>query len=462
MEKITPATVQKESGQSQIKNSLSLNDAIVLIVGLVIGAGIFRTPSVVAANSDSPQLFLLAWVGGGLVSLIGALCYAELTTAFPNAGGDYYFIRKAFGKKVSFLFAWSRLSVIQTGSIAILAYVFGDYLAVIFNIGTLSSILYAGLIVIVLTAINLANIRFGTLTQKLFTTVEVGGILLIVIAGLFFTPEHATAITGTSTSSAQSSGSFGLAMVFVLLTFGGWNEAAYISAETQSGTRTMAKALFISILIITTVYLLINITFLHVLGLYNMGSSDAVASDLMFKAFGDTGSKLIGVLVAISAVTSINATIFTGARSTYALGRDYSIFAPLGRWNSRTSVPVTAFIVQGFVALLLISLGLLTRDGFETVIEYTASVFWFFFLLVGISIFILRKKQPNKKRPFTVPLYPITPIIFCLTCAYLLYSSVMHTGIGALVGIGVLLTGFILLYFQNKKQEKQNNLFIKT
>lgn len=452
MERTTSSNIQSDKGDLKIKNSLSLNDAVVLIVGLVIGAGIFRTPSVVAANSDNPQLFLLAWIGGGLVSLIGALCYAELTTTFPNAGGDYYFIRKAFGEKISFLFAWSRLSVIQTGSIAILAYVFGDYLAVIFNIGMLSSILYAGLIVVILTAINLANIRFGTLTQKIFTTVEVGGILLVVIAGLFFTPENTEPLQ--SATSRQSSGTFGLAMVFVLLTFGGWNEAAYISAETHTGTRTMAKALVISIFIITLVYLLINFTFLHVLGLKNMGNSDAVASDLMYIAFGETGSKLIGALVAVSALTSINATIFTGARSTYALGRDYSIFSPLGKWNNRTSVPTTAFIVQSVVALLLISLGLLTRNGFETVIEYTAPVFWFFFLLVGISIFILRKKEPNTKRPFKIPLYPITPIIFCLTCAYLLYSSIMHTGVGALVGIGVLLVGFIPLYFQNIKNQK--------
>ncbi|WP_118194218.1 APC family permease [Albibacterium indicum] len=452
MEKIASSNVQDDTAHSKIKNSLSLNDAVVLIVGLVIGAGIFRTPSVVAANSSSPELFFLAWIGGGAVSLIGALCYAELTTAFPNAGGDYYFIRKAFGKKVSFLFVWSRLSVIQTGSIAILAYVFGDYLAVIFNVGALSSILYAATIVIILTAINLANIRFGTLTQKVFTTVEVGGILLVVVAGLFFTPDDAKPLQ--EASSGLSSGSFGLAMVFVLLTFGGWNEAAYISAETHSGSRTMAKALIVSILIITSVYLLINYTFVQVLGLENMGQSDAIASDLMYTAFGNTGSKLIGALVAVSAVTSINATIFTGARSTYALGRDYSIFAPLGKWNSQTSVPTTAFIVQAIVSLLLISLGLLTRDGFETVIEYTAPVFWFFFLLVGISIFVLRKKEPSAKRPFKVPLYPVTPILFCLTCAYLLYSSIMHTGIGALVGIAVLLVGFIPLYFQNIKNKK--------
>lgn len=454
MEKTTPATDHPRDEQLEIKKTLGLNDAVVLIVGLVIGAGIFRTPSVVAANTESPLSFLLVWVAGGFVSFIGALCYAELTTAFPNAGGDYYFLRKAFGKKLSFLFAWSRLSVIQTGSIAILAYIFGDYLAVIFNIGELSAILYAALIVIILTAINLANIRFGTLTQKIFTTVEVGGILLIVIAGLFFMPDNAD--YATNSVLTQSPGSLGLAMVFVLLTFGGWNEAAYISAETRSGTKTMAKALFISIIIITLIYLLINFTFLRVLGLQNIADSDAVASDLMFSAFGDTGSKLIGALVAISAVTSINATIFTGARSTYALGRDFSIFSPLGKWNSQTSVPTTAFIVQGVVALLLISLGLLTRNGFETVIEYTAPVFWFFFLLVGISIFILRKKEPNTKRPFTIPWYPVTPIVFCLTCTYLLYSSIMHTGIGALVGIGVLLFGLVLLYFQTKKSSWSN------
>ncbi|TCK84962.1 APC family permease [Albibacterium bauzanense] len=427
------------------KHQLSITDAVAIIVGIVIGAGIFRTPSLVAANTDSDSLFLFAWILGGGVSLIGALCYAELTTAFPNAGGDYHFIGRAYGKKLAFLFAWARMSVIQTGSIALLAYIFGDYFSQIHSLGEFSSVIYAALVVIVLTAINITGIRLGTGTQKLFTVAEVAGVLLIAAAGLIFAPEVIETAPPVMDASTSSGNFIGLAMVFVLLTFGGWNEAAYISAELKSGKKRMVQVLIVSLFIITAAYLLINIGFLRALGHSGIAQSDAVAVDLMRIVWGETGVWLIGIIVAVSALTSANATIFTGARTNYALGKDFRILSFLGRWNSQTSGPVNALLVQGLIALVLISLGLFTRSGFETIIEYTAPVFWFFFLLVGIALFILRKKEPDVPRPFRVPLYPITPIIFCLTSAYLLYSSLMYTGVGALVGVVVLFVGVLLL-----------------
>jgi len=443
---------------------LSVTDAVAIIVGIVIGAGIFRTPSLVAANTSSESMFLLAWVLGGAVSLIGALCYAELSTTFPNAGGDYHFLSLAYGKRLAFLFAWARMSIIQTGSIAVLAYIFGDYLSQVVSLGTYSSVLYAALIVIVLTGINIAGIRMSTIAQKVFTSTEVAGALLVVVVGLFIAPASieqdtlsaAAIVDGTlsvqpavaTTPAPPDAGRFlGLAMVFVLLTFGGWNEAAYISAELKSGRRGMARVLIISIVIITVIYLLVNLAFSRALGHSAMASSDAVGVDLMKQVWGPTGVWLIGMLVAFSALTSVNATIFTGARTNYAVGRDFKIFSLLGKWNNQAAGPVNAFLVQGLISLALISLGLITRSGFETIVEYTAPVFWFFFLLVGISVFVLRKKAPDAERPFRVPLYPILPLIFCLSSGYLLYSSLMYTGVGALVGIGVLLVG---LFIQRK------------
>src|SRR5690606_31188459 len=172
---------------------------------------------------------------------------------------------------------------------------------------------------------------------------------------------------------------------------------------------------------------------------------------LMEIAFGQAGLVIMALIVVIAALTSANATIFTGARSNYALGRDFPIFSALGKWNTKTAGPVNAFIVQGVVSLILVSLGLFSRSGFETMVEYTAPVFWFFFLLVGVSLFILRIKEPHVRRPFKVPLYPLTPLIFCCTSAYLLYSSVAYTGWGALVGVGVLLAGVLLQMFMQMK-----------
>jgi len=429
--------------KAEPRPALSMVDAIAVIVGIVVGAGVFRTPSLVAANVESSTMFLVAWLLGGVVSLIGALCYAELTTTFPHAGGDYHFLTRAFGKRLAFLFAWARMSVIQTGSIALLSFIIGDYLAQIYSIGEYASVIYAALVVISLTGINIIGVTYGAGTQKLFTVLEVLGVLIIIVAGLLFAPEGAAAATADTLSDSTTS--LGLAMVFVLLTFGGWNEAAYISAELRTGRRGMAVALLSSILIITAIYLLVNLAYLNVLGLPGVAASEAVAGDLMRVTFGEAGVVLIGLMVAISALTSANATIFTGARTNYALGRDFPVLSYLGKWNAQTSSPVNAFIVQGAISLALIGLALITRNGFETMVEYTAPVFWFFLLLVGIALFILRRKEPHLNRPFRVPFYPITPLLFCLTCAYLLYSSLMYTGLGALVGMGVLVTGALLL-----------------
>jgi basic amino acid/polyamine antiporter, APA family len=439
------------------KQSLNLIDVVALIVGIVIGAGIFRTPSLVAANSESGSIFLLVWIFGGIISFIGALCYAELTTTFPNAGGDYHFLMRAFGRRIAFLFAWARLSVIQTGSIALLSFIFGDYLTQIYSLGAFSSELYAAMAVIVLTGVNIVGVKFGTGAQKLLTTVEVLGILLIIMAGFFLAPAL-TEVPATEEVNNSSTYSLGLAMVFVLLTFGGWNEAAYISAELRAGRKRMVKALIAGIIIITIVYLLINLAYLNALGLNGMAQSEAVAADLMRITMGEGGVWLIAVMVAIAAVTSANATIFTGARSNYALGRDFQVFSVLGKWNKRPSGPLNAFIVQGIISLVLISLGLFSRNGFETIVEYTAPVFWFFFLMIGIALFVLRYKEPNVERPYRVPFYPVVPVIFCLSSSYLLYSSVVYTGWGAMVGIGVLFIGVILLLILPKiKNVKPEN-----
>jgi amino acid transporter len=243
----------------------------------------------------------------------------------------------------------------------------------------------------------------------------------------------------------NSETSFGLAMVFVLLTFGGWNEAAYISAELHEVRRNMVRALLWGIGIITVVYLLMNLAYLRGLGLKEMGQSEVVAADLIRRILGQEGAKFISLLIIVSALGAINASVFTGCRTNYALGQDFSLFDFLGRWHGRSNAPTNALLFQGVIALVLVLFGTLVRKGFVTMVEYTAPVFWCFFLLTGLSLFVLRIKEPEVTRPFRVPLYPFTPLFFCLTCGYMLQSSVAYTGVGALVGLAVLFAGTLLL-----------------
>ncbi len=400
-------------------------DAIAIIVGIVIGAGIFKTPSLVAGAAGDAGWMLAAWVLGAAISLIGALCYAELATTFPDAGGDYHFLMRAYGRPISFLFAWARITVITSGSIALLAFVFGDYMMRVVPVGPGSGAGWAAVVVVALTAINVLGIRASATTQNILTAVEIVGLLAVIVAGVIATPAAATA-TPPPFAASPVLGMFGLAMVFVLLTYGGWNEAAYISAELKGGRRAIVGNLVWSLVIIAAIYLAVNLSLLRGLGLEGMAASKAAGADVMERAFGPRGSQLIGLIVAVAALTSINATMIVGARTNYAMGRDWWALRFMGAWNTSRAAPVSAFLVQGAIALALIAFGALQKDGFAAMVEFTAPVFWFFFLLTGLAVFVLRRREAATPRPFRVPLYPFTPLLFCGVCAYLLYSSLTY------------------------------------
>ncbi len=420
----TPNATEGDIGTAAPKPALSVFDAVMITVGIVIGAGIFKTPSMVAGVTGSVDWMLIAWVLGGVLSLVGALCYAELASTFPNAGGDYHFITRAYGRDASFFFAWARVAVITTGSIALLAFVFGDYMTRVYSLGAQSSAIYAALTVVLLSVINIIGLRESARAQNVLTLIEVGGLLLVAVAGLL-APAPAAAAAPAATSAGMPA-MFGLAMVFVLLTYGGWNEAAYISAEVKGGPRAIVRALVLSLLVITVVYVLFVLCVLKGLGFAGMAKSNAVGADVMQAAFGAGGAQLIGAIVGVATLTSINATMIVGARTNYALGRDWPVLAFMSRWHGDRNVPVVAFLVQAVIALALIAFGAVQKDGFAAMVEFTAPVFWFFFLLTGVALFVLRFRAPHVARPFKVPLYPILPMVFVLTCAYLLWSSITY------------------------------------
>lgn len=454
-------------GPDRPRPTIGLRAAVALIVGVVIGAGIFKSPAIVAALSPSAEAMFGLWLLGGLVSLAGALCYAELVTAYPHAGGDYHFLQRAYGRTVAFLFGWARFSVITTGSIALLGFVFGDYLQQVlpFPLGPPGAgpTLYAAAIIVVLTLVNLRGIHAGAATQGWLTLLEVGGLLLIAgAAALLADPAPAAAAAGTAvgttTAAGQAGGaggpaaSYGMAMVFVLLTYGGWNEAAYISAEVRDGRRNMVRALTLSVLLITGLYLLITWACWHTLGMAGMAGSQALAADVMRLTLGPAGEILMALLVAISALTSINATMIVGARSSYAMGCDWPRLRRLGRWDGARGTPAAALLVQGAAALLLVALGAAFGSGFKAMVEFTAPVFWLFFLLAGASLFVLRRREPEVPRPFRVPLFPLLPLLFCATCAWMLWSSLSYVfsqSLGGLnaawIGVAVLAAGLLLL-----------------
>ncbi len=437
--------MDREPVSAAPKPLLSVWDGIVLICGMVIGAGIFKAPSIVAGNTSSGSEFLLAWALGGIVSLCGALVYSELAARYPETGGEYAFLSRGWGRGVAFVFGWARMTVIQTGAIAAVSFVFGDYASEIFRLGDKSSAIYAALGVVTLTLLNFAGTVESKILQKVMQVLLFAGLLFISVAGL---------IAGgpAKQAAAASGGSFGLAMIFVLLTYGGWNEAAYLSGEVRDARRNMTRILIGGILTVTLLYLLVNVGYLAALGLEGMKQSKAVAADVMRAVTGDKGAVLLAIIVCLAALTTMNAAIFTGARTTYALGKDFALFRKLGMWREVGSTPANALLVQGAIALALVWAGSLTPDGFSAMVAYTAPVFWTFFYLTGTTLFLFRERG-GEAPAFLVPLYPHIPIAFTVMCAYMLYSSVDYIrnpdfgpqfGFAVLLGIAVMAAGIPL------------------
>jgi len=435
------------------KPLLSVSDGIVLTCGMVIGVGIFKAPSIVAGATSSAAQFLGAWLLGGLVSLCGALVYAELAARHPDTGGEYAYLSRGLGRGVAFVFAWSRISVIQTGAIALVAFVFGDYASELLRLGDHSAALYAALGVIALTALNVAGTLQSKALQKILQTLLFAGLVVIGIAGL---------ATGgvPKPADAGGGGAFGLAMIFVLLTYGGWNEAAYLAGEVRDARRNMTRILIWGVVIISTLYLFVNVGYLAALGQEGMRGSKVVAADVIRVTIGDKGATLLALIVCISALTTMNAAIFTGARTTWALGRDFPLFARLGRWRDTGSTPMNALLLQGAIALVLVAASSTTPDGFSAMVAYTSPVFWTFFLLTAVTLFVFRLRG-GVPSAFQVPLYPLIPLAFCAACLFMLYSAIDYVrnpiygpkfGDMVLGGLIVMLAGIPLYFLARRAQ----------
>ncbi len=428
---------------------LSVPDGIFLTVGMVIGVGIFKLPSLVAGNTADDTQFLLAWLLGGAVSLCGALVYAELAARHPETGGEYTFLARGLGRAAAFLFAWSRMTVIQTGAIVAVAFAFGDYASEVLRLGGKSSAVWAAIGVVALTALNIAGTLPSKTLQKLMEIVLLAALVLLAFGALVAggSPKPAAAGAGGA--------SFGLAMIFVLFTYGGWNEAAYLAGEVRDARRNMLRILVAGIVAVTALYLLVNFAYLATLGLGGMRESKAVAADLMRVLAGEQGAVLIALVVCISALTTMNAAVFTGARTTWAFGQDFRLFARLGSWREAGSTPANALLLQGAVMLALVAAGSLTPDGFSAMVAYTAPVFWTFFLLTGITLFVFRARggEPPVVR---APLHPLVTLAFCAMCLYMLWSSIDYIrnpvfgpkfGAMVLAGIIVMVAGIPLYFF---------------
>ncbi|MBN2514066.1 MAG: amino acid permease [Sedimentisphaerales bacterium] len=434
--------------QATPQRALSLFDSTCIIVGIIIGAGVYQMAPDIAKGAGSAWGVLVIWVVGGLLSFCGALSYAELASAYPeHTGGDYVYLTRAYGRPAGFLFGWAQLVIIRPGDIAVMAFAFATYGRRMFDPlaahPQISQRLFAAVAVITLTGINMLGVRQGKGTQNLLTTVKALGLLAIVAVAIA-APPNTTPAHPVEPLPAS------LALIFVLFAYGGWNEMAYVAAEVQNPRKNIVRALVAGTAAVMLLYLLVNGAFLVTLGYSALAASEAPASDTLAAIFPVVGPRLISTLVCISALGAVNGLIFTGARISYALGSEYRMFRLLGDWNPQRGTPAPALAVQGLIALILI----LVFGGYIDAVLYTAAAVYAFYLATSLSVIVLRFKEPHLDRPYKVTAYPLTPLIFSLVCAFLIYSSITYAltikPVSLIILLVALLVGLLIYGFAEK------------
>jgi amino acid transporter len=430
------------------RRELSLFDSTCLIVGIIVGAGIYEMAPAVARGFGGASGVLAIWMVGGLLSLCGALGYAELATAYPRAGGDYVYLARAYGPWAGFLFGWAQLAIVRPGDIAVMAFIFATYAQQLWDPFAGTGFHHTGQVyaigaTVVLTLINVLGVSEGKWTQNLLTVVKTLGLLLIV--GLAFVGTPRAAATGLVDPMPAS-----IALIFVLFAFGGWNEMAYVAAEVKEPRRNIVRALVIGTTAVTLLYVLANAAFLHSLGYVGMTKSKAVATDTVATVLPALGGPLVSALICISTLGAVNGLVFAGARISFAVGADHRVFRLLGQWHPRTQTPVRALLLQGAIAVALIAM----LGTALNAILYTASTVYSFYLATTVAVFVLRRKEPQVERPYRVSGYPVTPLIFSAVCVFLAYSAITYKPVIALAACGLLVLG-LLVYALSRRLERQ-------
>ena len=417
---------QKLSNSGQPTRQLTMFDTACIIVGIIIGAGIFRAPPLVAASLPSASLILTAWLAGGLLALLGALCYAELTTTYPEPGGDYVYLTRAYGSRAGFLFVWAEFWIIRPGSTGPMAFVFGEYFKQLLPLGTgYDTLVYAVLAIVGITGLNMLGVRAGKWTQNLLTVVKVLALVGVFVAAFAVSTPLPPSPAGADLAMPPIA-AISFAMLMVMFCFGGWNDVAFVAGEVRQPERNLLRSLLLGVGVVTAVYLLVNIAYLHVLGIEGLANTKTPATDMMSLSVGSGGKRLASAMICVAALGAINGMIFTGARVYYAMGRKLSNFGWLAHWNKRMDAPLRSIGLQSLVILgMVVGFGLMEND-FERLVIFTAPCFWLFLLLVGISLFVLRWRDADRKRIFRVPAYPVIPLIFCLGSLFMFYSTARY------------------------------------
>lgn len=427
--------------ETALRASLRLRDATAIVVGCVIGVGIFRAAAPVAELLHSPALVMLVWLAGGILSFCGALCFAELAAAYPKAGGDYVYLTKAYGPAVGFLFGWTKLFVERIGTIAVLGYVFAEYVGFLLGYGPIGTKLAATSAILFLTVANVMGLHVGKQLQNVLTVIKVLALLLIIGTGLSCFPSAQGPIGswGPERGAADTARAFGAALVFVIWTYGGWNEITYVAEEVQDPKRTLPWSILGGLGLITVLYLVVNWVYLSFIPLDQMAGKPLIAAEVMQIFWGSLGGGVAAFMVACSAFGAVNGEILTGGRIALAIGRDHPLFARLSHVHPLFLTPAKALAFNAAGGIVLIWVG-----SFEQIVTYSTVVLALFFAMTALAVPILRRRDPATTRPYRVWGYPVTPALFIGGMALFVANVAWMQPKETLLGFGLLLLGIPL------------------
>lgn len=436
--------------QVRLAKILGRWDSVAVIISIAVGVGIFRVPAAVAQHLSDPVLILLAWVVGGLISLCGALCYAELASSLPETGGDYIYLRESYGYFVAFLYAWAELTVIRTGSIAAVSFICAEHLQSCLSTSFDTIKLIAVLIVLSISFVNMYGLKYGKTVQDAAMLAKIAGFASVAVFAAWSQGGDVANFRQTSlTLDVGFFQLFGVALIPILWTYGGWHENTFLAGETKDATATVPFALITGCLIIISLYVIMNCIYIYLLPVPAIASAQLIGSDIMELLWGPTGKKLFDAFVVVISIGCINAMIMAGGRVTYAMATDNVLFAYLGHVNAGHSAPYRAVFFNAAWSVALITIG-----SFNELLFFTGILVWLFFGLVVGGLFILRWRFPNIQRVHRVWGYPFVPAIFAAVCLALCINTFVFYQLQALAGLGLLITG-IPIYLLSRRWERQ-------
>jgi APA family basic amino acid/polyamine antiporter len=436
---------------TKLARELTLYGLIMVAIGSCIGSGIFVTPAQIAGLVPSSWFIIAVWAVGGLITLTGALTFGELGAMFPKAGGIYVFLKEAYGGWSGFLYGWAYLLIITSGSIAVLSLAFSYYLSFFIPMDQGGKIITSIIVISCLTTLNILRAKFGEMFSNLFTGLKILGILLIIGIGLFY-GSSSVSFSGTHAASSGSVtlANFGVALIGVLFSYGGWQHASFLAGETKNPSRNVPIAMVTGAIVVIVIYLLVNVSYMFLLPVSKIAVSQKVAAEATGTIFPFSGMLIAGI-IAVSTLGTIGIYTLSAPRIYYAMAEDGLFFKSIAKVHPKFQTPVYAIIIQSVWSVVL----LLFWGTFEDLITYTMTVEWIFFGLAASGIFIFRRRMKDAARPYKTPGYPVTPLIFIGIIIWFVINIIVNKPLHAGISLGFMALGLPFYFFFRKKNREQ-------